>query len=173
MDAAATAALTTALQTSIRSALKQQRRTVTHREYKTSEDFSEWLRSYRARCRKTHGFTTAEEAELKAEIVLSISGKLSSGAALNTYDRLTDAEKADYDQLITRLTEEFSDPQAKRRFNAKLDFNTRKKGQSIKEFVEDIKRDMGRYSTLTSHVNSAVRGVIANPDREILSTPCS
>ena len=143
MDAAATAALQTALQTSIKSALKQQRRTVVHREYKTSEDFSDWLRSFRARCRETHGFKKAEEKELQAEIVLSISGKLSSGAALNTYERLTDIEKEDYDQLVKRLTEEFSDPQAKRRFNAKLDFNTRKKGQSIKEFAEDIKRDMG------------------------------
>ena len=166
MDAAAIAALETALQATVKTALKQQRRTVVHREYKTSEDFSEWLRSYRARCSDTHGFKKANEKELQAEILLSISGKLSSGAALNTYDRLTDNKKESYDLLVQRLTEEFSDPQAKRRFNAKLDFNTRKKGQSIKEFVEDIKRDVGRYSTLTSHVTSAVRGVVENPDRE-------
>ena len=139
-----------AIEDAITEALKGQRQIVYHREYKTSEDFPTWLRSYIAKCRATHGLTMtpADQTKLEKEIVISISGRLASGAALNTYERLESAEKSDYDLLIKRLTEEFSDPQAKRRFNARLNYNIRKEGQSIKEFAEDIKTDMSRYSTL-------------------------
>ena len=156
------------IEDAVTEALKERRQIVHHREYKTSEDFPEWLRSYVAKCRATHGLkrTPADETKLREEIIISISGKLASGAALNTYERLEDAEKSDYDLLIKRLTEEFSDPQAKRRFNARLNYNTCKEGQSIKEFAEEIKIDMGRYSTLQAKVLNAGRVEIPNPDRE-------
>ena len=157
-----------AIENAVSEALKERRQIVYHREYKISEDFPEWLRSYIAKCRSTHGLkrTPADETKLKEEIIISISGKLASGAALNTYERLEDAEQSDYDLLIKRLTEEFSDPQAKRRFNARLNYNTRKEGQSIKEFAEEIKIDMNRFSTLQVTVLNARRVEIPNPDRE-------
>ena len=157
-----------AIENAVSEALKERRLTVHHREYKTSEDFPTWLRSYIAKCRETYGLkrTPEDETKLKEEIIISIPGKLASGAALNTYERLEDAEQSHYDLLIKRLTEEFSDPQAKRRFNARLNYNTRKEGQSIKEFAEEIKIDMNRYSTLQVTVLNAGRVEIPNPDRE-------
>ena len=157
-----------AIENSVTEALKERRQIVYHREYKTSEDFPTWLRSYIAKCRATYGLkrTPEDETKLKEEIIISIPGKLASGAALNTYERLEDAEQSDYDLLIKRLTEEFSDPQAKRRFNARLNYNTRKEGQSIKEFAEEIKIDMNRFSTLQVTVLNARRVEIPNPDRE-------
>ena len=61
-------------------------------------------------------------------------------------ERLTAAEKADYDTLVKRLTEEFTDNHERRLFNENMEYNKRKKGQKLKDFMQDIKKDMNRYS---------------------------
>ena len=43
------------------------------------------------------------------------------------------AEKADYDLLVKRLTEEFTDNHERQLFNENMEFNRRKKGQRKKE----------------------------------------
>ena len=96
----------------------------------------------------------------------SISGKLSVGSALDAYNRLEDADKANYDRLITKLTDEFVDPAEKRLFNENFSYNKREKGQTLKYFMQAIKKDMSRYSTIPDKVPAAGGGMIDNIEKE-------
>ena len=147
-------------------ALRRQPKNVTYPDYKTTEDFTLWLSGYLERTRSTHGYGPHEDGLVQAEIVRAISGKLSVGNALDAYNRLSRTEKADYKTLIERLTEEFVDPQEKRLFNESLSFNKRKKGQSVKGFMQEIKNDMQRYSTLQKQLITISGGLTTNPEIE-------
>ena len=106
-----------AVEDAMTNALGRQPKHISYPDYKTSEDFSLWLSGYVAKIRNAHGFKVTEDDKVRAEVLRSISGKLSVGSALDAYDRLEDADKANYDRLITKLTEEFVDPAEKRLFN--------------------------------------------------------
>ena len=69
--------------------------------------------------------------------------------------------------MVARLTEEFTDPRAKQRFIDNMNYNKRKKGQSVKEYMQDIKRDMKRYSDIPATIFRVNGGIVANPQREI------
>ena len=146
--------------------LARQTKYVPHPDYKTTDDFTSWLKGYVVRVRNAHGFKMEEREELRREIVRSIPGKLSVGSALDAYERLSVADKQDYNRLVTRLTEEFTDPRAKKKFNDNMDYNKRKKGQTVKEYMQEIKNDMKRYSDLPPMVYQADGGIVANPERE-------
>ena len=147
-------------------ALRRQPKYVTYPDYKTTEDFTLWLSGYLEKTRSTHGYGPHEDGLVQAEVVRAISGKLSVGNALDAYNRLSRTEKADYKPLIERLTEEFVDPQEKRLFNESLSFNKRKKGQSVKGFMQEIKNDMQRYSTLQKQIITISGGLSTNPEIE-------
>ena len=135
-------------------------------DYSRSEDFTSWLTGYISRIQCSVGFRVNETDKVRDEVVRSIPGKLAVGSALDAYNRLSDDVKQNYDQLVAKLTEEFTDPKAKRKFNARSDYNIRKKGQSLKDFAEDIKKDMARYSYLPATVYTATGSVVPNPERE-------
>ena len=96
------------------AAVTVERPIVIYPEYEMENDFSLWLSGYIARVRSAFGFKLDETNKVKEEVVLSISGRLSVGPALNTYNLLCDDDKKNYERLVARLTEEFTDPQAKR-----------------------------------------------------------
>ena len=121
-------------------------------DYESGADFPLWMQGLREKTRIAFGYTHAQGAQISADIVKIISGKLKSGAPLDTYNGLTDTEKGDYDQMVSRLTEEFLDPQEKDRFNESFSFNKRKKGQSIKDFIQEIKKDQNRYSGMPDYI---------------------
>ena len=98
------------------NAFRRQARNVVYNDYNPKDDFTLWISGYKAKVKNAFGFTNAQNDEVEAEVVRSISGKLSSGTALDTYNQLPDADKADYNRLIDALTKEFIDPQEKRRF---------------------------------------------------------
>ena len=148
------------------AALKAERPNVIYPEYKTDDDFSLWLSGYLAKIRSTFGFEPNNTNKLEEEVVISISGKLAVGPALDTYNRLSIDDQRDYRRLVARLTEEFTDPRAKKRFNACMHYNIRKKGQSLKEFMQAIVKDMGRFSFTPATVVSAAGGIVPNPERE-------
>ena len=148
------------------AAVAKQPRQVVYPEYKPEDDFTLWLTGYVARIRTTYGFKLDETAKVQEEVVRSISGKLSVGSALNAYNRLKDDDKNNYANLVERLTEEFTDPRAKKRFNACMHYNTRKKGQSLKDYMQAIIKDMDRYSYTPANVVSVAGGIIPNPERE-------
>ena len=148
------------------AAVAKQPRNVTYPEYKTDDDFSLWLSGYLSRIRTTFGFTLEENNKVQDELVRSISGKLAVGSALNTYNRLDNDDKKNYNRLVTRLTEEFTDPRAKKRFNACMHFNTRKKNQSLKDYMQAIIKDMERYAYTPATIVSVAGGIIPNPERE-------
>ena len=148
------------------AAIAAQRRHIVYPDYRTEDDFSLWLSGYVARIQSAYGFKLDEEEKLKEEVVLSIAGKLSVGSALDAYNRLSDVDKSSYDTLIARLTEEFTDPRAKKKFNALMHYNLRKKGQSLKDFMQDIKKDMGRYSYVQPTVLDEAGEIVPNPERE-------
>jgi len=134
-------------------------------DFKPKQDFTLWLAGYREKVRSAINLTAAQNDLLDAEIVRTISSKLESGTALDTYTRLTAAEKADYATMVGRLTEEFLDPQEKRKFVNSYGYNRRKKGQSLKEFMQEIIKDMGRYSNVPDRIQ--VGGVdTPNPAKE-------
>ena len=135
-------------------------------DYSRSEDFTSWLTGYISRIQCSVGFRVNETDKVRDEVVRSIPGKLAVGSALDAYNRLSDDVKQNYDQLVAKLTEEFTDPKAKRKFNARSDYNIRKKGQSLKDFAEDIKKDMTRYSYSPAMVYTAAGDSIPNPERE-------
>ena len=135
-------------------------------DYSRSEDFTSWLTGYISRIQCSVGFRVNETDKVRDEVVRSIPGKLAVGSALDAYNRLSDDVKQNYDQLVAKLTEEFTDPKAKRKFNARSDYNIRKKGQSLKDFAEDIKKDMTRYSYSPAMVYTATGDSIPNPERE-------
>ena len=134
-------------------------------DFKPKEDFTLWLAGYREKVRNANNLTAAQNDQLDAEIIRSISSKLQSGTALDTYTRLSAAEKADYATMVGRLTEEFLDPQEKRKFVNSYGYNKRKKGQSLKEFMQEIMKDMGRYSSIPDTIHRA--GIeVPNPAKE-------
>ena len=130
-----------------------------YQEYSTSENFSLWLSGFYQRVRAANGFKLDEDNKVKAEIIRSIAANLSVGTALDTYDRLTIEEKADYDQLTHRLAEEFIDKHEKRRFIDDKSYNKRKKGQKLEDFIQEIKNDVNRYAGLHD-------AQVPNPEKE-------
>ena len=145
------------------NAFRRQARNVQYPDFKPKEDFPLWLAGYKEKVKNAFGYTAAQEAELKEEIVRSLSGKLQSGSALDAYHRLPADTKADYNLLQKALTNEFTDPQARNRFLDNKDFNKRKKDQSLKEFIQEIKKDQDRYSGMSDTVGV---GAAALPNQE-------
>ena len=148
------------------AATAKQPRNISYPEYKTGDDFAHWLSGFVSRIRYTFGFKVDEKDKWEEEVVRSLCGKLAVGSPLDAYNRLSDDDKKSYKRLVARLTEEFADPRAKKRFNACSHYNTRKKGQSLKEFMQAIKRDMARYSFTPANIISVTGGVVPNPERE-------
>ena len=128
------------------NAVRRQARNVIYNDYNPKDDFTLWVSGYREKVKNAFGFTNAQNDDLEAEVVRSIPGKLTSGTALDTYNQLPDATKNDYNRLIDALTKEFIDPQEKRRFVEDSSYNKRKKGQSLKEFMQEIIKDQNRYA---------------------------
>ena len=129
-------------------ALRQQPKNVVYQDYEGEDDFSLWLQGYREKIRSGYGYTAAQDDEVNAEVVQGISGKLKPGTPLDTYNRIPEDIKANYDQLVEKLTQEFLDPQEKRKFLRDFSFNKRKRGQSIQEFKQEIMNYQRRYSDL-------------------------
>ena len=148
------------------AAVAGQRHNIFYPEYKPEDDFVLWLSGYVARIQSAYGFKLEEKEKLEEEVVCSIAGKLSVGSALDAYNRLSYDDKIDYNMLVARLTEEFTDPRAKKKFNAQMHYNLRKKGQSLKDFMQDIKKDMGRYSYVQPTVLDEAGEIVPNPERE-------
>ena len=146
--------------------LGRQPRHISYPDYKTKDDFTTWIAGYEKKIQFSFGFKNNESRKVRDEVVRSISGKLTPGAALDAYERLTDEERNDYDKLLTRLTEEFTDPREKQKFIDNKEFNRRKKGQTLKEFAEVIKRDLKRYSDIPEMMFTATGAVVPNPARE-------
>ena len=134
-------------------------------EYSTSDNFSLWLSGFYQRVRAANGFKLDEDDKVKAEIIRSIAANLSVGTALDTYDRLTIEEKANYDQLTSRLAEEFTDKHERRCFLEDKSFNKRKKGQKLEDFIQEIKNDVDRYAGFSKTV-SQNNAQIPNPEIE-------
>ena len=145
------------------NAFRRQARNVQYPDYKPKEDFSLWLAGYKEKVKNAFGYTAAQGDELEEEVVRSISGKLQSGAALDTYNRLPAATRADFTLLSRALTEEFIDPQEKNRFLEDFAYNKRQKGQSLKDFMQAIIKDQGRYSRMRDTVGV---GAAAVPNEE-------
>ena len=93
------------------TALNRQPKTISYPEYKPTDDFSQWLSGYEACVRNAYGFKLSENGKVQEEVVRSISGNLTVGTALDTYNRLHDDDKTSYTNLVKKLSEEFSDPQ--------------------------------------------------------------
>ena len=129
---------------------------ISYPEYKTSDDFSLWLTGFWTRVQNAYGHKVDEIDKIKTDVCRCISSKLSVGGALNAYNRLSNAEKNNYDSLVLRLTEEFTDKHEKRCFIEDMEFNKRKKGQKLKDFMQDIIKDMGRYSGLPDKITVGV-----------------
>ena len=145
------------------NAFRRQAKNVIYDDYNPKEDFSLWIAGYKEKVRNAFGFTRAQDAEVEAEVVRSISGKLSCGTALDTYTRLPAADKTDYNRLIEGLTKEFIDPQERRRFIENFSYNKRKKGQSLKDFMQEIIKDQNRYSGMRDTIQV---GAVAVPNEE-------
>ena len=140
-----------------------QARNVVYNDYDPKDDFSLWLAGYKEKVRNAFGFNRDQDAEVEAEVVRSITGKLSCGTALDTYNRLPEADKTDYNRLVEALTKEFVDPQERRRFIEDFSYNKRKKGQSLKDFMQEIINDQNRYSGMQ---NTIQVGAAAVPNSE-------
>ena len=158
------------VQEAMTDALAGQPKHVSYPDYKTSEDFTLWLAGFYARIRLAHGYKLEEDDKVKKEVLRSISGKLSVGSALDAYERLSADERKDYSKLVTALTNEFVDPHEKRKFNENMVFNRRKKGQKLKEFMQDVKKDMKRYSSLPAKI-TVVEGTAQAPTTRVIDNP--
>ena len=138
--------------------------TIIYPDYEMSENFQTWLSGLEARVRDAFRFSLDDKNELEEEMCQCIPARLSVGEALNAYHRLTSAEAGSYNLLVSRLTEEFTDKHEQRLFREKLGYNKRKKGQKLKEFAQEIKNDMSRYSGLSDKIT--INGAeIANPEK--------
>ena len=84
--------------------LTRQQKNVVYPDYQTKEDFTLWLQGFREKIKAAYNFTAQQEEELKAEVLRSISGRLKPGTPLDTYNRLTPEVKANYNQLVEKLT---------------------------------------------------------------------
>ena len=157
-------------------ALNRQPKYVSYKEYQTDKDFSLWLSGFLAKIRDVHGFKLADDGKVRAEVVRSISGKLAVGSALDAYNRLSAEDRGAYDKLIPKLSEEFVDPAEKRKFAGNFDFNKRKKKQTLKEFMQEIKKDQNRYSSIADKITvqtpaaaagaAATVALVPNPEKE-------
>ena len=134
------------------NAVRRNPKNVQYHDYKTKADFSLWLAGYREKIRNAFGFTSAQDVEVNAEVLRSISGRLETGTALDAYNCLPDTVKANYTQLVEHLTAEFIDPQKQRRFLEDYSYNKRSKGQSLKDFMQEIKKDQNQYSGLKDEI---------------------
>ena len=134
------------MEEALTKALAKQPRAIDYPEYETTDDFLQWLAGYRAKIQDAYGFSPGEVEKINAQVARSIGSMLSVGSALNAYERLEPADKDDYNSLVSRLTEEFTDPHEKCRFNENICYNVRRKGQTVKDFMQEIKRDLSRYS---------------------------
>ena len=134
------------MEEALTKALAKQPRAIDYPEYETTDDFLQWLAGYRAKIQDAYGFSPGEVEKINAQVTRSIGSMLSVGSALNAYERLEPADKDDYNSLVSRLTEEFTDPHEKCRFNENICYNVRGKGQTLKDFMQEIKRDLSRYS---------------------------
>ena len=148
------------------AALNGQPMTISYPEYKPTDDFSQWLSGYEARVRNAYGFKLEENDKVQEEVVRSISGQLTVGTALDTYNRLDLDDKMAYAKLVRKLSEEFSDPQARKKFNSSTKFNVRKEGESLKDFMQAIKKDMARYSSLPDEVRTEQGQLKGNDEKE-------
>ena len=86
---------------------------IEYEDYEPPNNFATWLSGYEARVRCTFGFRLDEPEKVKDEVVRSIAGKLAVGPALNAYNRLNIEDTENYDRLVSRLMEEFTDPRNK------------------------------------------------------------
>jgi len=136
----------------LENAFRRQARNIIYPDFKPKEDFPLWLSGYREKIRNAFGLTQAQNDEVDAEVVRSISGKLESGPALDAYHRLSDTKKTNYGELVKALSEEFLDPQEKRRFIDSTNYNKRKKGESLKDFMQRIIEDQNRYGDMTDKI---------------------
>ena len=145
--------------------LSRRHKPIIYADYIPKEDFTLWLSGFREKVRAAGDFSQAQNAEVDAEVVKQISSKLHHGTALDTYNRLTADEKDDYETMKSKLTAEFLDPQERRKFMDNFGYNKRKKGQSLKELMQEIIKDMGRYSDMPDTIRQ--NGVdIPNPAKE-------
>ena len=138
-------------------------REITYPEYKTKDDFPQWISGFASRIQSVLGFRREETNRVREEVLRSIGGKLSVGTALDTYEGLPEEIKSNYDRLVARLTEEFTDPRARKKFNKKKNYNVRKKDQSIKDYKQAIVEDMKRYSDIPATIVTVAGGVVPNP----------
>ena len=125
---------------------------VVYADFRMEDDFTLWLQGYREKIRSTYGYTAAQDDDVDAEVVRSISGRLEPGTPLDTYNRLTPGVKANYAQLKEKLTSEFVDPQEKRNFLKNFSHDKRKKGQSIQEFIQVIVNNQNRFSDMPDKI---------------------
>lgn len=135
-------------------AFRRQAKNVRYSDYKAGEDFPLWLAGYREKIRNAFGLNNTQDAEVDAEVVRSISGKLQSGTPLDAYSNLSTEVKDDYARLVKSLSDEFLDKQKRRRFRDKKGFNVRKKDQTLKEFSQEIKKAMNQYSGMDDYVGT-------------------
>ena len=133
-------------------AMMQQPGEVDYADFKMKDDFTLWLQGYREKIRSAYGYTAAQDDDINAEVVRSISGRLEPGTPLDTYNRLSPNDKGNYARLIERLTREFVDPQERRNFLRDFGHNKRKKGQSIQEFMQVIVNDQNRFSGMPDKI---------------------
>ena len=118
-------------------------RKIVYPDYKPGENFPLWMQGYRGKIKLNCGLDESKANEINEAIVKSIPGKLSSGTALDAYNSLAAATKADYELLVKALTEEFLDPQTRDRFNEELGLNKRQAGQTIKQFIPTSPSSLG------------------------------
>ena len=130
----------------IANAMRRNAKNVIYADFKPKEDFSLWLAGYREKIRNAFGYDHTQNVEVNEEVVRSISGKLQCGTALDAYNSIPPADKVDYDRLVERLTGEFIDPQEQQRFLEDFAYNKRTKGQTLAEFMQQIKKDQNKYS---------------------------
>ena len=145
------------------NAFRRQAQNVRYPDFKPKEDFSLWLSGYKEKVRNAFGYTAAQEGDLQDKVVRSLSGNLQSGMALDAYNRLPAATRADFTLLSEALIEEFIDPQEKNQFLEDFAFNKRQKVQSLKDFMQGIIKDQGRYSRMRDTVGV---GAAAVPNQE-------
>ena len=139
---------------------------VVYPDYEPTQDFPCWITGYFAKVRDVHGYKLEEEEKVKEEVVHSIAGKLTVGSALDAYSRLTAAERNNYNMMVARLTDEFTDPLKRLNFRRKSDYNKRKKGQKLHDFIEEIKWDVTRYSGLQNKITQDDGTEAENPKKE-------
>ena len=130
----------------------RQAQSVEYPDYEAKVDFPVWLTGYREKIRNAYGLNYEQDNQVNTEVVRSISGKLQCGTPLNAYNRLTQAQKNNYADLVKALTNEFLDPQEKRWFTDDTSYNKRNKGESLKDFAQRIRENQNRYGDMLDTV---------------------